>query len=517
MARRNGRRSSVDDGLMTGLIYTRVSSDEQAKKGLSLPAQLQACRRYAAERGWLISGEYEDVLSGKRDDRRGYQSVLTEARRLTSEGRHVGVVVMRLDRLGRRLPERIRSREEFKLAGVATHSVKEGGEVNDMVAGFLAVLAEEEIERLGDRVRDTREHNEQNGWHLPGRAPLGYCSRPATDEEKRQGAPKSVLVPDEALVPVVREAFRKLASGEATPRGVTVWLAGPPEMLRRVYHSAVRQMLACPTYVGRFPSGERGRWEPLLTDDVWDAAQRRLVTKSRGPVSGNHLLTSVLRCPRCNGRMSGWTTGGTWKRYRCGSFGEGGERAVRNCTFTVSAKTLDRSVLAQVTDLLMPLAGADRELQRAMAREWERLRKPDDHAARDAARLVARARRDAEDARRRIGDAARLLVDGVIHRVAYEALVGAEQQRLEQAEHQLAASDATAPTVAALPPLDRVVADLECWPEILAGETVSEQRAILALLVERAVPVKLGYGRYRAQIGWTSRGEALSTVAQRVS
>src|SRR5215212_523253 len=145
------RRRQDNDGLTTALIYTRVSSDEQAKEGLSLPAQLQACRRYVADKGWVIGAEYQDVLRGTRDDRPGYQSLLTQARRLASEGRHVAVVVARLDRFGRRLLERVRSREEFQGAGVGTHSVREGGEVNDLVANILATVAQDEVARLGER------------------------------------------------------------------------------------------------------------------------------------------------------------------------------------------------------------------------------------------------------------------------------------------------------------------------------------------------------------------------------
>src|SRR4051794_17388046 len=102
-------RVRASTGVMMALIYTRVSSDEQAAEGLSLAAQLDACRRYAAERGWIIGAEYQDVLSGSRDDRPQYQALLAEARRLAGAGKPVAVVVMRLDRFGRRLAERVRS------------------------------------------------------------------------------------------------------------------------------------------------------------------------------------------------------------------------------------------------------------------------------------------------------------------------------------------------------------------------------------------------------------------------
>ncbi|MGE0903767.1 MULTISPECIES: recombinase family protein [Dehalococcoides] len=35
-------------------IYARVSSERQAEKDLSIPAQIKALRKYALERGWDI-------------------------------------------------------------------------------------------------------------------------------------------------------------------------------------------------------------------------------------------------------------------------------------------------------------------------------------------------------------------------------------------------------------------------------------------------------------------------------
>src|SRR4051812_29502402 len=108
------------------LIYTRVSSDEQAKEGLSLDAQLAECRRYAAGQGWAIGGEYQDILTGTRDDRPQSQTLLATVRTLRAGGSRVVVVVAALDRFGRHLLERVRAREELKDVGVPVHSVREG-------------------------------------------------------------------------------------------------------------------------------------------------------------------------------------------------------------------------------------------------------------------------------------------------------------------------------------------------------------------------------------------------------
>src|SRR5215211_6933060 len=167
----------------TALVYTRVSSEEQAREGVSLDAQLMECRRYAAQHGWVLGPEFQDVLSGKRDDRPAYQALLAEVRRLRAEGQPVVVLVFRLDRLGRRILERVRCREELKTLGVPVHSVREGGEVSDLVANILASVAEEEIRTLGERVSVAKQHIAAGGWYVGGRAPWGYRMRPATAEE----------------------------------------------------------------------------------------------------------------------------------------------------------------------------------------------------------------------------------------------------------------------------------------------------------------------------------------------
>src|SRR5215212_7055021 len=163
------QQKSGATSITTALVYTRVSSEEQAREGVSLDAQLTECRRYAAQHGWMLGQEFQDVLSGKRDDRPAYQALLADVRRLRAEGQSVVVVVFRLDRLGRRILERVRCREELKALGVPVHSVREGGEVSDLVANILASVAQEEVRLLGERIAAANQHLTANGWHHWGR------------------------------------------------------------------------------------------------------------------------------------------------------------------------------------------------------------------------------------------------------------------------------------------------------------------------------------------------------------
>ncbi len=45
---------------MNAVIYSRVSTEEQAESGAGLNAQIDACLAFAAQQGWTVSGQYAD-------------------------------------------------------------------------------------------------------------------------------------------------------------------------------------------------------------------------------------------------------------------------------------------------------------------------------------------------------------------------------------------------------------------------------------------------------------------------
>lgn len=53
--------------MTSAVIYGRVSTDKQARRGASLPAQAEVCRAAAARAGWPVSASYSDdgVSAGK--------------------------------------------------------------------------------------------------------------------------------------------------------------------------------------------------------------------------------------------------------------------------------------------------------------------------------------------------------------------------------------------------------------------------------------------------------------------
>jgi site-specific DNA recombinase len=64
--------STNGHGPKRAILYARVSTDEQAKSGYSLPEQLRVLREHAAHEGYEVVSEIEDDgYSGTTIDRPG--------------------------------------------------------------------------------------------------------------------------------------------------------------------------------------------------------------------------------------------------------------------------------------------------------------------------------------------------------------------------------------------------------------------------------------------------------------
>jgi DNA invertase Pin-like site-specific DNA recombinase len=508
--------------LPTALIYTRVSSEEQARDGVSLDAQLTECRRYAAQHGWMLGQEFQDVLSGKRDDRPAYQALLTEVRRLRAEGQLVVVVVCRLDRLGRRILERVRCREELKSLGVPVHSVREGGEVSDLVANILASVAEEESRALGERVAAAKQHLTGNGWYITGQVPWGYRMRPATAEERAQGSPMTILEPNSIEVPWVQEAFRRAGEGQ-TLRAVHRWVATLPNEARggRVFaFQTFRNVLVSPVYVGRLIHGSddvlirpSARWEPLVDDATWQRIRDYVDGHRRLPrqASQQYLLTGMLRCPVCGCRMGGKARKDRSRSYRCCGVNLGANAPVPGCAITALADQVEQAVLAEVLPILVGAVSTLPELRQALERAWNALRQPtslqDELQERQRQQLL----REREQARARLTKAAVLFADGDIDKPGYELLRDKARVDLDAATEALNQLQVIEPSFK-LPPLETVLAAAEGWGVAMRDGDIAAQREVLAAVIERVVPVRVGRGNYDVEVFWTPLGEGLRGV-----
>ena len=147
---RRGRQRRT--GAPRALLYIRVSTDEQARSGLSLESQRTVLMAEAQRRGWVVGRVLVDEVSAKRGNRRpGFE----EARGLLRDGQAEVIIATRLDRM---------SRSVVDFASLMAAAQDEGWQIvaldlgldtstttGRMVAHILAAVAEAEREVIGQR------------------------------------------------------------------------------------------------------------------------------------------------------------------------------------------------------------------------------------------------------------------------------------------------------------------------------------------------------------------------------
>jgi putative DNA-invertase from lambdoid prophage Rac len=143
---------------MRAALYARVSTHDQQTLGL----QIDSMTAYINGRGWDIVKQVKDVGSGAKH-RPAREGLLKSARR-----REVDVVVVwRLDRWGRSLPDLVVTLRELTELGVSFVSLTEALDLTTptgrAMAGMLAVFAEFERDVLRERVRAGIEQARKEG------------------------------------------------------------------------------------------------------------------------------------------------------------------------------------------------------------------------------------------------------------------------------------------------------------------------------------------------------------------
>lgn len=302
------------------VLYTRVSTDEQAEHGTSLDGQRDACLVIAAQMGLPVVEVCTDPgVSGSRySSRPGIQRAL----KLIEAGEADTLIATKVDRIGR---------SAIVILDIASRVRKAGGQLvtsdarfDDMPMGqftltMFAGMAELERSNIRERTMGGRKKRAEEGRQpAPSRAPLGYHV-PTKEDVLRGDFPSEALgryVVDEARAPLVREMFARYASGQATlaglcrdlnarkvptPRGAAVWwpstvqailvnpaYKGEPAYGRTISHTDEGRLsaghpvtgrpLTTPRYREAAPAGHAITLSapPLVTPSVWGEAQRRM-------------------------------------------------------------------------------------------------------------------------------------------------------------------------------------------------------------------------------------------------
>lgn len=156
--------------------YCRVSTAEQANAGLSLETQQQQIAGYSMMKGWAVAEFFVEAgVSGSVPlaDR-------PEGQRLLAALQAGDVVITaKLDRAFRSAADALGTLEQLKDDKVALHMIDLGGDVtgngiSKLVFTILSAVAENERDRIRERMRDAKRHRASQRLYNGGKRPFGF-------------------------------------------------------------------------------------------------------------------------------------------------------------------------------------------------------------------------------------------------------------------------------------------------------------------------------------------------------
>lgn len=161
---------------MNAVLYARVSSERQADRDLSIPAQLKALRLFALTKHWQIVEEFIDAAESARSaNRPEFQRMIAMARKKPPQ--FGAILVWKLSRFARNREDSILYKSLLRKHNVQVVSISEP--VDESPAGRLLEEVIEVVDEFysanlaQDAMRGMKE-NATRGFCNGGTAPYGY-------------------------------------------------------------------------------------------------------------------------------------------------------------------------------------------------------------------------------------------------------------------------------------------------------------------------------------------------------
>ena len=300
-------------------LYLRVSTEDQAREGFSLPEQKERLQTFCKFKGYEIVDYYEDAgISAKTGN---YRPEFERLKEDIKSKRINTIIALKLDRITRSIFdwEKLMTflDENDAYIDCANDEVNTTNANGKMVSRLLMSVSQNEIERTSERTKVGLAGAIKQG-HLPSQAPLGY-----KHENKK-------LVIDYSTKDVVVRIFDLYYNGnsyqtisnilnEEQVLGKTNWR-----------DSTITAILENEVYKGDFVHGKRTKHptyyenvvEPLVSKEMWEDCQAQKKKNSRAyQRTLTYLFLQKIRCPRCNNLMGGKATkkknGNVYYYYYC--------------------------------------------------------------------------------------------------------------------------------------------------------------------------------------------------------
>ena len=300
-------------------LYMRVSTEDQAREGFSLPEQKERLESFCKFKGYEIVDYYEDAgISAKTGNHRPEFERLKDdikAKKINT------IVALKLDRITRSIYdwENLMTflDENNAYLDCVNDEINTTSANGKMISRLLMSVSQNEIERTSERTKVGLAGAIKCG-HIPHIAPLGY-----KHEDKR-------LVIDYSTKDIVVRIFDLYYNGYSYQKISNLFNEEKVLGKDNWRDSTIVTILENEIYKGDFVHGKRTKHptyyedvvEPIISKEMWEDCQ---VQKKKNSRSYKRTLTYLylqkLKCPKCGRILGGKATtkknGNTYFYYYC--------------------------------------------------------------------------------------------------------------------------------------------------------------------------------------------------------
>ena len=278
-------------------LCIRVSTEDQAREGFSLPEQEKRLRAMCEYKGYEIYKLYKDAgISAKTGNTRpAFEELLQDIR----DKKCNTIVVLKLDRL---------TRSVFDLEGImsfleennayldcANEEINTTNSSGKMVARLLTTVSQNEIERTSERTKFGLSGAIKEG-HIPARAPLGY-----KHIDKK-------LVPDPLTKDIVIRIYNLYFEGKSYYNIAAIF--NEEQVLGKTNwkDTGILRIISNEVYKGDYIHVKRTKHpayyenviEPLINKELWENCQVQKKKNQRNYMrTQTYIFLQKLRCTKC--------------------------------------------------------------------------------------------------------------------------------------------------------------------------------------------------------------------------
>lgn len=325
-------------------LYLRVSTEDQAKEGFSLPEQKERLEAFCKFKGYKIYDYYTDAgISAKTGNHRPeFDRLIDDAK----NGKINTVIALKLDRLSRSIYDwenLLKTSEKYGFDLVcANDDINTTTANGKMITRIMMSVSQNEIERTSERTKVGMAGAIKQG-HIPAVFPIGFKR---VDKK---------LVPDPLTKDIVIRIFNLYFESNSYSTIANIY--NKEKVLGKTNWKDTRilKILSNELYKGDYVSGKtinkpvyyENVVEPIVSKELWENCQVQKKKNQKNYMrTQTYIFLQKLRCPKCGRILAGGAIHkikyDKWYfYYRC-----------EDCKNNIKEETIEDSVKVLLSDIL---------------------------------------------------------------------------------------------------------------------------------------------------------------------